>query len=121
MIQDLTKLFTDITGLKIYNLQFPEDTLGEAIKLEATSGLVESGGVKDFNVQFMIKAGHPSKAEQLSLLLIEKLHLVTNRYFGDGGRHQLILCYCNAPTPSFVGELTNGEYVYSVEFRLLVG
>lgn len=121
MIQDLTTLFSDITGLKIYNLQFPEDTMGEAIKVETTSGLIESGGVKDFNIQFMVKAEHPSRAEQLSLQLIEELHLVTDRYFGEGGRYQLILCYCTAPTPSFVGELTNGDYVYSVEFRLLVG
>lgn len=120
-IQSLTNLFSQITGIKIYNLQFPEDCLGEAIKLEMTSGLIDSGGVKDFNVQFMVKAEHPSGAEQLALQLINKLHKVTNRYFGPDESLQLILCYCQTPTPSFVGELTSGEFVYSVDFRLLVG
>lgn len=117
-IQALTKLFSEITGVKIYNLQFPEDTIGEAIKLEATSGMIESGGIKDFNVQFMTKALHPSVAEQLAIGLVEDLHKVTNKVFNEG-KTQLVLCYCQTPAPNFVGELVNGEYVYSVDFRIL--
>lgn len=117
-IQSLAELFTEITGVKIYNLQFPEDEFGEAVKVETTSGMIDKGGIKDFNVQFMTKAGHPAAAEQMALSLIEQLHKVTDKVF-NGGRTQLVLCYCQTPTPSFVGELSNGEYVYSVDFRLL--
>lgn len=118
-IQSLSVLFTDLLGIKVYRLQFPEDTLGEAIKVETTSGVIDKGGIKDFNVQFMTKADHPAKSEQLALSLIEQLHKVTDREFNDG-KYQLVLCYCQAPTPNFVGELTSGEFVYSVDFRLLV-
>lgn len=117
-IQALTELFSEITGVKIYNLQFPEDTFGEAIKMETTSGMIESGGIKDFNVQFMTKAFHPSVAEQLAIGLVEDLHKVSDRIFNDG-KTQLVLCYCQSPAPNFVGELVNGEYIYSVDFRVL--
>lgn len=118
-IQALSDLFSELTGDKIYNLQFPEDEFGEAIKVETTSGIIEKGGIKDFNIQFMTKAGHPAVAERLSLGLINNLHMVTNKEFGNG-KYQLVLCSCQAPTPNFVGELVNGEFVYSVDFRLLV-
>lgn len=117
-IQSLADLFSEIIGVKIYNLQFPEDVFGEAIKVETTSGMIDSGGIKDFNIQFMTKAEHPAVAEQMAISLIDKLHKVTDRVF-NGGRTQLVLCYCQTPTPSFVGELSNGEFIYSVDFRLL--
>lgn len=117
-IEALSSLFTDLVGIKIYNLQFPQNQSGQAIKVEATSGIIEKGGLKDFNVQFMTKAEHPSVAEHMALILIEKLHKVSDREFG--GKYQLVLSYCQSPTPTYVGELANGEYLYSVNFRLLV-
>lgn len=118
-IDALADLFSDLLGMTVYRLQFPQNQRGRAVKVEATSGIVEKGGIKDFNIQFMTKAEHPSESEQLALSLIEKLHKVTDMEFGLG-TYQLVLCYCQSPTPSFVGELSNGEYIYSINFRLLV-
>lgn len=117
-ISSLAKFFSEITGHKIYSINFPTATEGTFIKLEVTSGVEESGGVYDFNIQFMVKAEHPSTSEEVSIDLIEKLGLLTDKEFG-AGKYQLILCRASSPQPLFVGIGEDGHYVFSSDFRIL--
>lgn len=115
-IQALTDLFSDQLGQKVYNLNFPEFTEGEFIKVEPTTGMVDVGGLKDFNLQFMTKANHPKRAEHLAIELINSLHQLRNKEFGG---FQLVLMSCQAPIPNYLGETPQGEFLYSVDFRIL--
>lgn len=117
-IVSLAELFTDLLGHQVYALNFPEFQEGTFIKLEITSGVEELGGVYDFNVQFMVKAGHPSEAERVALHIRNKLDMTTDKDFCDG-QYQLILIKASSPQPYFVGESEIGEYIFSTDFRLL--
>lgn len=115
----LSKLFTEILGFKIYAINFPDYKEGTYAKIEITSGVQEAGGVCDFNIQFMVKAEHPSKAEGVVLNILNKLDMVTNKDFAEG-TYQLILSKAISPQPYYVGETENGEFIFSIDFRLLV-
>lgn len=116
-ISALTEVFSDLLGQQVYNLQFPENTEGAFIKVEPTAGMVDTGGLKDFNLQFMTKANHPQTAEQLAINIIETLHQTRNREFLN---YQLVLMTCQSPLATYVGVTPNGEYLYSVDFRVLI-
>lgn len=118
-ITKLTRLFSDLIGQRVYAIQFPDFMKGQAIKLEITTGISDKGGIKDFNVQLMIKADHPATAEDIALQVIQSLDMRTDIEFDDN-RLQLVLCKATAPQPYYVGELVSGEYIYSIDFRLLV-
>ena len=118
-ITKLSDLFSSLLGFQVFAINFPSYTKGTFTKLEIISGIVEAGGVQDFNIQFMCKSdGHPSKAEALAMEIINKLDVVTDKVFDDG-KYQLILARVMTPQPTYVGETTAGEYIFSVDFRLL--
>lgn len=115
----LTKMFSEMLDNQVYAINFPAYTKGNFIKLEITSGVQELGGVMDFNVQFMTKANHPAEAEGVALNIIYKLDMVTDIEFCEG-KYQLILAKASSTQPYFVGETDSDEFVFSVDFRLLV-
>lgn len=117
-ISSLSELFSNKLNHQVFNLRFPDYTKGEFIKLELNSGVEEVGGVLDFNIQFSVKAEHPSKAEALALEIIYKLNGITNEEF-CGGTYQLILLRATSPVPFYLGVSENDEYVYTVDFRVL--
>lgn len=118
-ILSLCELFTDLIGQQVYVINFPEYTEGNFIKFEIISGVQESGGVYDFNVQFMVKGQHPSEAEGLALNVLNNLDMVTDIEFNNN-LYQLILSKATSPQPYYVGETEAGEYIFSLDFRLLV-
>lgn len=122
-ILDLAKLFTKLTGQKIYAINFPayKETMKDEtfVKLEITSGIEEVGDIEEFNVQFDVKSKHPSKAEEVSLIILENLDMVTNQEFA-GGQYQLILSKASSPQPYYLGQSEENDSVFSVEFRLMV-
>lgn len=115
---ELAELFSSMLGTKVYALNFPNYQKGKFIKVEIVSGVSESGGVADFNVQFMVKDDHPAKAEELALKIISTFKLVSDKEFSDG-KKQLILMRSTADNPFYVGETQQGEFVFSVDFRIL--
>lgn len=114
----LTQLFSSLLDLNIYALHFPEYVEGSSVKMEFSSGVAGSGGVMDSNVQFMVKAGHPAEAETICLNILTGLDGVTNKEFKNG-TYQLILCKATAPQPFYEGQLVDGAFLYSVDFRIL--
>lgn len=115
----LTHLFSSLLNEEIYAINFPEYTKGQFIKFEITSSIKELGGVMDFNVQFMTKAQHPADAEKMALNILNKLDMLTNIEFAEN-RYQLILARAETTQPFFVGETTSGDFLFSVDFRLLI-
>lgn len=116
---ELAKLLSELSGQDIYAVNFPSFTKGNFVKLEILSGIVETGGVQDFNIQLMFKSeNHPAKAEASAIDCINKLNMVTNKEFADG-KYQLILLRVSTPQPIFVGETQTGEFIFSVDFRVL--
>lgn len=115
----LLELFSSILGFKVYPINFPEYQEGDFVKVEITSGVQEAGGVYDFNIQFMTKSKHPSDSERISLDIIDKLDMLTNKDFGNDA-YQLILSKATSPQPYYVGETELNEFIFSTDFRLLV-
>lgn len=117
-IISLAELFSEVLNHQVYAINFPEYTDGSFIKIEINSGVEELGGVYDFNVQFMVKAEHPSESERVASEIITTVDMLTNKDFA-GGTYQLILAKAGSPQPYFVGETENKEFIFSVEFRIL--
>ncbi|HBI7084838.1 TPA: hypothetical protein K8M77_000309 [Clostridium perfringens] len=117
-IVSLAEFMSALVGHQVYAINFPNYKKGDFLKLEITSGVMELGGVDDFNVQFMARASHPAKAEQMCLDVLDKLDKLTNKEFNDG-KCQLILAQAEAPQPFYVGETEDGAFLMSVNFRLL--
>ena len=115
-IVSLCKMIQGLTGYQIYPINFPDKADGTASKLEITTGMVEMGGVYDFNIEISVKASHPSEAEGICLDLINKLHKVTDVEYG---LYQLILCQAEKPYPFYIGQLENGEHLFTCNFRLM--
>lgn len=115
----LAELFSEIFKHKVYAVNFPAYTEGTSIKIEITSGVNEAGGVSDFNVQFMIKAKHPSESERVALDIIDKIDMITDLDF-NAGKYQMILIKAISQQPFYIGETETQEFLYSVDFRLLV-
>lgn len=122
-ILDLAKLFTNLTGQKIYAINFPayKETMKDEtfVKLEITSGIEEVGDVEEFNIQLIVKSKHPSSAEEVSLIILEKLDMLTNQEFAEG-QYQLILSKASSPQPYYMGQSEENDSVFSVDFRLMV-
>lgn len=117
-IISLAEFMSALVGHQVYAINFPDYKEGDFLKLEITSGVVELGGVADFNVQFMARATHPARAEALCLDVLNKLDKQTNKVFADG-KYQLILAQAEAPQPFYLGQAENGAFLMSVNFRLL--
>lgn len=115
-IVSLCKMIEMLTGHKIYPINFPDGVDGLISKLEIITGMIESGGVFDFNIEITVKAAHPSEAEHICLDLINKLHKVTDKEYGI---HQLILCQAEKPYPFYLGQMETGEHLFNCNFRLL--
>lgn len=117
-IVKLAELFSTIIKYKVYAINFPDYTEGTFVKIEIVSGVVEHGGVYDFNIQFMVKANHPAESERLALDILSKVDVLTNKEF-NAGAYQLILAKASSPQPYFVGATENGEFIFSIDFRVL--
>lgn len=114
-IVSLCQMIEDITTHKIYPIQFPDIT-GTIAKLEITTGMVETGGIYDFNIEISVKSEHPSECERICLDLINKLH---KKYHVEHNGYQLVLCQAEKPYPFYLGNMENGESVFSCNFRML--
>lgn len=114
-IINLCKMIELLTDIKVNPIRFSE-TFGTETKLEITTGMVESGGIYDFNIEISVKAEHPSICEGICLDLINKLHRKTDIDFNG---HQLVLCQADKPYPFYVGQMETGEYLFNCSFRLL--
>lgn len=115
-IISLCKMIEGLTDYKIYPINFPDGVDGIASKLEIITGMMETGGVYDFNIEISVKAYHPSEAEGICLDLINKLHKVTDVEYGI---HQLIICQAEKSNPFYVGQLETGEHLFTCNFRLM--
>ena len=114
-LEMLTKLLTDLSGVQIFPLQFPQNTEAAA-KVEVTSSIEESCGVADLTVQVMVRDKHPALAESTSQKIKEALHQVTDTDFGN---FQVVICR-SLGEPFFVGESEAGFYIFSLDFNLII-
>ena len=103
----------------MFAVNFPQLHEGEFIKLEITSGISTSGGVMDFNIQFMTKANHPAISASMCIELIKNLDLKSDIEFDDG-KYQMIVMKASSPQPYYVGVTEKNEFIYSIDFRILV-
>lgn len=117
-IISLAEFMSALVGHQVYAINFPDYTEGDFLKLEITSGAMELGGIDDFNIQFIARASHPSRAEELCLEVLNKLDKLTNKEF-NAGKCQLILAQAQAPQPFYMGQAEDGAFLMSIDFRLL--
>lgn len=101
----------------VYPLQFPVNSTDENIVVvDIINGDIK-GSVRDINIQLMYKSKHPSTAEALANAHVDTLHNLTNKV-QDGW--QIILIQCASPNPFLNGQDENNNYIYTVDYRLLV-
>lgn len=115
-ILELCNLLGDISGYKIHPIQFPNIDEDCLVKLEITTGMIEQGGVFDFNIELGVKAYHPKSAERICINMINKLHKVTDREYKE---YQLILMLAEKPYPFFEGILDDGSFYFTCNFRVM--
>ena len=118
-IIQLCNLLGSIIEEYINPIQFPNEKLNgndTPIKLEVTTGMIEQGGVFDFNIELGVKALHPKDAERMCINMINKLHRVSDV---EHEGHQLILCLAEKPHPTYEGIMEDGTYYFTCNFRLL--
>ena len=115
-IVQLCELLGSLCGKKINPIQFSKAEHGEQIKLEIITGMIETGGVFDFNIEIGVKAQHPKDGERMCIDMINKLHR-TSDVEHEG--HQLILLLAEKPHPFFEGIMEDGAYYFTCTFRVL--
>lgn len=103
----------------IYPLAFPVSGTApvEALMIQAGDSGYSVGDVQEFILTVTARAGHPVKAESLSLDVMDKLHRRTNIMLGDT---QIILIRKQNKVPIYAGKDDSGNHYFESDFRVLV-
>lgn len=110
-----TKRILDyLTGINLYINSFPNDRR-PCVKF-ILSDHENSGGLSTLYVRFMSKASHPLESEELLSNLTVSLDNRTNEVV-DG--HQIVLTVLESNSPIYEGVTESGEYMYSLEVRII--
>lgn len=112
----LCNFLETLTRYKVNPNQFSSETGKDHIKLEITTGMMELGGMYDFNFEIGVKSEHPKDAERISLEIINKLHRQTDI---EVGKYQVVLVLAEKPNPFFEGILEDGTFFYTCNFRIM--
>ena len=115
-IKQLCELLGSLCGYDINPIQFLHNANGNQVKLEITTGMIETGGVFDFNIEMGVKAKHPKDGERICIDMINKLHRKSDI---EHEETQLILILAEKPHPFFEGILEDGMYYFTCNFRVL--
>ena len=115
-ILQLCQLVGNLSGYTVNPIQFPDIKADSLVKLEVTTGMIEQGGVYDFNVELGVKSNHPKDAEKICIDMINKLHKKTDVEFN---KYQLILMLAEKPYPFYEGILDDGTYYFTISFRVM--
>lgn len=100
-----------------YPLEFPYNTTSEDILVVDIINGSLNGSIIEMNIQIMTRSSHPSTAEELANTLISTLHNKTNLMWD---KYQIILIQAKNPNPFYNGQDENLNYIYTIDFRLLV-
>lgn len=112
----LVEFVENFTGYKTYPLEFPYNIDSEdVLVVDIINGTLNSS-VTEMNVQIMTRSSHPSTAEELSNIIITKLHNETNILWQG---EQIMLIQAKNPNPFFNGFDENNNYIYTADFRIL--
>lgn len=100
----------------VYPLAFPASSPVEGMIVEVGQGANTRGSVYDTTLTITVRAGHPSRGEEISQDVKKKLHNLTNVKVGD---MEFILIKSQEILPSYLGKDTEGNYFYMNNFRVL--
>jgi hypothetical protein len=116
-IQDWVDMLKDLgITTAIYPLAFPASSPTEAMTVEVGNAS-SRGSVYDTTLTVTVRAKHPSEGERLSLDVMKKLNLLTDRAIGE---HQIIMMKSQGIMPQPLGKDVKGNHYYMNNFRVLV-
>ncbi|MFD9628676.1 minor capsid protein [Peribacillus muralis] len=118
MILDFVKFVETYSPIKYYPHSIPVTETGDAgmVRILPTYRAVK-GGVASVELQIIIRASHPEKAEQWATELQDQLDKKTSFNIGDT---RVILMEIKNPFPLYIGKDENDRYKYSVDAWILI-
>lgn len=117
-MMDFVNYFTDNSSTKFYPDAFPleaSDEVGLVRMLPNYAGT--KGGLVTIQVQFLIRANHPSRCEVLVNELITNYNKKTNFTIGNT---RVVLMNIRNPFPVYMGKDANDRFSYSIEAFLII-
>ena len=113
-ITTVKNVLEELTEVNLYINSFPAD-LSECVKF-ILSDNTNDRGLETLYVRFSAKANHPINAERLLMGVKDKLDNRTDEVIND---YQIVLTVPETNSPRYEGVLESGQYVYSLEVRLI--
>jgi hypothetical protein len=110
-------LESELPELNTYPLEYPLNSPNNAVLVDMQSNNPASAGLFALNVQFKVRETHPSKGEATSYQIKNVLDHRTDIQLGG---LQVVLVQSVNPVPLFMGKDSNGNYLYSNNFRFLM-
>lgn len=114
----LKKLIEELASITVFINSFPTDK-GSATKFTVADSEVEGKDLTTYYVRFLSKGAHPKDVEVELTKVLTALNDKTN-YIFDNGKYQLVLATCDSPTVFYEGVAGNGEYMYSLEMKIII-
>lgn len=115
---DLIRLLrNELTDLNIYPIEYPLNSPVNSVMITTSSTIEAKADVFPMVVSLRVRDNHPSKAEATSYRLRELFENKTD--FMIGGV-QVILVKSQNPVPLYMGKDSNGNYLYSNNFRFMI-
>lgn len=118
MMMDFVNYFGTGSSVKFYPDAFPVDEADELAVIRLLPNYNgNKGGLVTIQVQFIIRANHPSRAESLAYEIIEKHD--KNTGFNIGNTRVVLMDFRN-PFPMYLGKDANDRFTYSIEAFLII-
>lgn len=117
LIEVVKMLKQDFPDLNIYPLEYPLNSPSNAVVVDMSSNAEVKAGVFSLTVQIKVRDTHPSLTEAVSFRLREGLEAKTN-FMID--KVQVVFVRSQNPVPLYMGKDTNGNYLYSNNFRFVI-
>lgn len=115
---DLVKLLkANITGTAFYPLEFPLNSPIDSCVVDVFGTGTVTAGNFNMNVQVKVRAEHPATAEVVCNEINEFLDKKTNYSLGT---MQVVMSETNNRIPLPMGKDSNGNYLYSMNFRFII-
>lgn len=113
--QDLVNFIKSEFGYDCYPNEFPRNRGATMV-----SALINSGGTTNRNIsspyiQFLVKANHPSEAEDVAFSIFQNLNYRTNFKIGNS---EIIQCLSLNASPIYVGKVDETSFGYSLNFQI---
>ena len=113
-------------GSQITLLNFPAPNMytptgmSVDIMMRPTTSINSAGGVFNFNTELVFKSKNPADGYKTASDMLLNMNKVTNKDVGDSLEFQLILINALLSIPTYAGQTDTEEYVYTVEFNILM-